>query len=153
MDRPNAFMSSLMWRAIVYYEIFVYWHDIQFLTYCMDAYGCQLWNSSNNCNECYYCAWRKVWRHMWCLPYTTHNRLITIIFKTKYIETILELRCIKYIYCCTNSVNDTRIVTFTALNNRRSILGLNFRYLAFKYKIHRHTWYEELSVLLRHVNT
>ena len=122
-------------------------------TYCMDAYGCQLWNYSNNSNDRYYCAWRKVLRHMWDLPYTTHNRLIPIIFDTKPIEIILELRCIKFISSCINSDNDVvRIVTAAALNNRKSILGLNFRYLAFKYKIHRHLWYGGLPILLRKLN-
>ena len=61
-------------------------YDIQFSllsNYCINAYWCQLWNYSSNSNERYYCEWRKVWRHMWCIPYTNHDRLITIIFKTK----------------------------------------------------------------------
>ena len=62
----------------------------------MNAYECQLRNYSNYSNDRYYCAWRKMLRHMWVLLYITQNRLIPIILKTKLIEIIVELRCIKF---------------------------------------------------------
>ena len=130
--------------------------DVQFSllsTYCIDAYGCQLWSYSDKSNTRFYTAWRKVLRHMWGLPNTTHNKLIPAIFNTNPIEIMLESRCIKYIYNCINCDNETvRIITYSALNNRKSVMGINFRYLSFKYKIDRHLWHNDLSSLLKKVD-
>ena len=112
-------------------------------------YGAQLWNYSDTSNESFYVAWRRVLRRMWNLPNRTHNNLLPYMFDTKPIEIVLESRCLKYIYKCINSSNSTvRLISLSALNNRRSVLGVNFRYLAFKYKIDRSMWYSSLKCVM-----
>ena len=131
-------------------------YDIQFSLfsmYCLDVYGCQLWNFNDNSNECFYTAWRKVLRVMWNLPYRTHNVLVPAIFNTTQIDILLETRCIKFLYNCINCNNFTvSLLTQAALNNRRSVIGANFRYLAFKYRIDRHLWFTDIKGLLKCVD-
>ena len=38
------------------------------------------------------------------------------------------------------------------MNNSRSVIGINFRYLSYKYKIDRHIWYKNVSCLLNCVD-
>ena len=131
-------------------------YDVQFSLfslYCIDAYGCQIWNFSDNSNDIYYVAWRKVLRRLWNLPYTTHTRLLPAIFETKSIDIQLEIRCIKFVHNCINSNNyAVNCITFAALNNRKSVLGINFRYLSFKYKIQKHVWKCTLCDVMKCVN-
>ena len=43
-------------------------------------------------------------------------------------------------------------MTQAALNNRRSVIGANFRYLAFKYRINRNLWFTDIKGLLKCVD-
>ena len=46
-----------------------------FTTFCIDAYGCQLWNFESKEVHNFYVAWRKAVRKLWRLPYTTLSLL------------------------------------------------------------------------------
>ena len=41
-----------------------------FTTFCIDAYGCQLWNFESKQGHHFYVAWRKAVRKLRRLPYT-----------------------------------------------------------------------------------
>ena len=45
-------------------------------TFCMHMYGCELWNLSNDQDEKFKMAWRKVKCSIWKLPHLTHNCII-----------------------------------------------------------------------------
>ena len=45
-------------------------------TFCMDVYGCELWNISSNYTEEMHTAWRIAMRKIWKLHHRTHNNLI-----------------------------------------------------------------------------
>ena len=72
-------------------------------------------------------------RKVWKLPNLTHCNLLHVITNCLPLNIILEKRLLKCIWSIINSehliVNN---VFKFALNNRRSVLGKNFRYLAFK---------------------
>ena len=42
-----------------------------FTTFCIDAYGCQLWNFESKEVHTFYVAWRKAVRKLWRLPLLT----------------------------------------------------------------------------------
>ena len=117
-------------------------------TYCLDAYASQLWDYEDKRIEKYYVAWRKAMRKVWKLPNLTHCNLLPVITNCLPLNIILEKRLLKFIWSIINSEN--RIVNNVfkfALNNRRSVLGKNFRYLAFKYKIKCSYWYKNWSYI------
>ena len=45
-------------------------------TFCMDLYGCELWNISSKYTEEMHTAWRIAMRKIWKLHPRTHNNLI-----------------------------------------------------------------------------
>ena len=121
-------------------------------TYCLDVYASQLWDYEDKRIEKYYVAWRKamrkVMRKVWKLPNLTHCKLLPVITNCLPLNIILEKRLLKCNWSIINSenliVND---VFKFALNNRRSVLGKNCRYLAFQYKIKCRSWYKNLSYI------
>lgn len=122
-------------------------------SYCGDAYGSQLWCYESRYVNRFYVAWRKIVRRLWNLPYTTHCNLLPGICKETPFDIILESRCIKYTWSCLNNENVyVRVLSIAALNNRRSVMGRNFRYLSFKYKIERHIWFGNLAGVFLYVN-
>ena len=76
-----------------------------FITFCMDAYGCQLWNFESREVHNLYVAWRKVVRKLWRLPYTTHCNLLHTINNSLSIQISLEKRGIKSICSFFNGEN------------------------------------------------
>ena len=46
------------------------------ITFCMDLYGCELWNISSKYTEEMHTAWRIAMRKIWKLHPRTHNNLI-----------------------------------------------------------------------------
>ena len=76
-----------------------------FSTFCLDAYGSQLWPFLNNSVKLYYTSWRKVIRKAWCLPFTTHCRFLHTINNSLPIDVQLEKRCLKFFHSCLNSSN------------------------------------------------
>ena len=107
-----------------------------FATYCLDAYGSQLWPFYNKLCDVYYCAWRKIIRKLWSLPFKTHCRFLHVINDSLPIDIILEKRCLKFIWSCINSSNQT--VKSLSLSNIKcgySVFGENYRYLSYKYDI------------------
>ena len=61
-----------------------------FSTFCLDAYGSQLWPFKKNSVKLYYIAWRKVIRKAWCLHFTTHCRFLYTINHSLHIDVQLE---------------------------------------------------------------
>ena len=52
-------------------------------SYCLDAYGSQLWPFYDKSVKLFYVAWRRTIRKLWALPNTTH---------CKYLHT-LTIQC------------------------------------------------------------
>ena len=103
-------------------------------TYCLDTYASQLWDYEDKRIEKYYVAWRKAMRKVWKLPNLTHSNLLPVIKITDQpclrLNIILKKRLLKFIWSIINSENRKVNNVFKfALNNRRSVLGKNFRYL------------------------
>ena len=67
-----------------------------FSTFCLDAYGSQLWPYFNNSVESYYTAWRKVIKKAWCLPFTTHCRFLHTMNNSLPIDVQLEEKNVKF---------------------------------------------------------
>ena len=87
-------------------------------------------------------------RNIIAIYYLYHCNLLPVITNCLPLNIILEKRLLKFIWSIINSEN--RIVNNVfkfALNNRRSVLGKNFRYLAFKYKIKCSYWYKNWSYI------
>ena len=65
--------------------------------FCIDLYGCSLWNFGSNYVETFYTAWRKAIRAIWKLLFRTHCNLLHGINDTPPIDVRLEQRCSKFI--------------------------------------------------------
>ena len=121
--------------------------------YCLDVYGSQLWDYECGTAETFYVAWRKAMRRIWKLSNLTHCSLLPVIGDCLSIESILEKRFVKFLWNCFNSTNMTIVnIVNIAMHNRKSVLGTNFRYLAFKYKIKSSYWYKEWCTIERCIN-
>ena len=58
--------------------------------FCMDLYGCSLWNFGSNYVNTFYTAWRKAIRAIWKLPFRTNCNLLNGINDTRPIDVMLE---------------------------------------------------------------
>ena len=112
--------------------------------YCLDVYGSQLWDYESGRAEVFYVAWRKAMRRVWQLSNVTHCSLLPIICNCLPSDITLEKRFLKFIWNCFNNSNTiVQIIVNISMKNRKSVLGINFRYLAFKYKIKSNYWQED----------
>ena len=108
----------------------------------------------NKLCDVYYCAWRKIIRKLWSLPFKTHCRFLHVINDSLPIDIILEKRCLKFIWSCINSSNQT--VKSLSLSNIKcgySVFGENYRYLSYKYDIWPTMWYKPFYTISQKVNT
>ena len=113
-----------------------------FSTYCLDAYGSQLWKFYNNSNAMYFTAWRKIIRKLWCLPYQTHCRFLHTINDSIPIDVILEKRCIKFLWSSINSFNQiVKSLSLSSIKCSSSVFGENYRFLSYKYNILPTDWF------------
>ena len=93
-------------------------------------------------------SWRKVFRKVVKLPNLIQCNLLSVITNCLPLNIILEKRLLKCICIIINRENVIVNNVFKfALNNRRSVLGENFRYLTFKYKIKCSSWYKNWSYI------
>ena len=74
-------------------------------SYCLDAYGSQLWPFYDKSVKSCYVAWRRTIRKLWALPNTTHCKYFYTIINSLPIDLMLEKRCLKFIWSCSNSNN------------------------------------------------
>ena len=117
--------------------------------YCMDLYGSQMWNFSDDNVQSFYTAWRRVTRIVWNLPNRAHCNLLHTINDTMPIDCIVEKRCLKCIHSCINSDNTiVKNIALSSLDNCYSVIGQNYRYLSVKYNISHKKWLKPLSELL-----
>ena len=55
--------------------------------------------------------------------------------------------------CFNNSNTIVQIIVIISMKNRESVLGINFRYLAFNYKIKSNYWHENWKYIERSIFT
>ena len=121
-----------------------------FSTFCLDAYGSQLWPFFNNSVKLYYTAWRKVIRKAWCLSFTTHCRFLHTINNSLPIDVQLEKRCLKFLHSCLNSSNEVvKSISLSSIQQSFSTFGENYRYLCHKYKIMPYMFRSDFSIIIK----
>ena len=119
-----------------------------FTSYCLDAYGSQIWSFDSNTVQPFYVAWRKMVRLLWNLPNKTHCNLLPCINDTLPIDISLEKRCIKFLWTSLNSSNDVvKLITLSSIKTDRSVLGDNYRYLSHKYNIKSIQWFDSYNIV------
>lgn len=124
-----------------------------FSTYCLDAYGCQLWNLESKCIDQYYTAWRKMVRLLWRLPNTTHCNLLPGINGSLPIDVLIDKRCLKFIWSCLNSESSVvKLSALSATKTANSTFGDNYRFLSCKYSIVSHEWQKPYNIIMYRVD-
>ena len=124
-----------------------------FSTFCLDAYGSQLWPFFNNSVKLYYTAWRKVIRKAWCLPFTTHCRFLHTINNSLPIDVQLEKRCLKFLHSCLNSSNEVvKSISLSSIQQSFSTFGENYRYLCHKYKIMPYMFRSDFPIIIKQIH-
>ena len=74
-------------------------------TYCMNLYGCEIWNYNSRYTSGMFIAWRKIMRKLFKLPTSTHNYIVCGIVECIFIK--LARRLAKFVYSMLNSRNLT----------------------------------------------
>ena len=121
-----------------------------FTTFCLDAYGCQLWNFDSITVNPFFTAWRKMVRLIWKLPNTAHCNMLHTINNSLPIEVSLEKRCIKLLWSNLNSDNAAvQLTTRSSIRSERSVMGDNYRYFSYKYDIKPYQWFEPFCVITK----
>ena len=69
-----------------------------FSSFCLDAYGSQLWNFDSKMVEPYYVSWRKMVRLLWNLPRTTHCDFLSTIISSLPMDIALEKKGVANFY-------------------------------------------------------
>ena len=121
--------------------------SVLFDSYCKSIHGSQLFKLyDKNSVNCIYVAWRKAIKKIWKIPNISHCRLLSYINDCNYIDSILERKCLRFLYNIFNSENQlyTLMIKYS-LTNCDSTLGENFRYLMHKYEFDMHQWYGSIT--------
>ena len=119
-------------------------------SYCLDAYGSKLWPFYDKSVASFYVAWRRTIRKLWALPNTTHCKYRHTINNLLPIDLMLEKRCLKFIWSCSNNNNTiTKSVSSSAIMYSYSSLGENYRFLSDKYDIWPINCTKTFSIVLR----
>ena len=98
-----------------------------FTTFCLDAYGSQIWNFDSNMVDPYFIAWRKSIRMLWSLPLRSHCNLLPSSLNSNN--------------------NVVKSITRSCILADRSVLGDNFRYLCNKFNIKYEQRFNSFNVI------
>ena len=128
--------------------------SVLFDSYCMSIYGSQLFKLyDKNSVNCIYVAWRKAIRKIWKIPNISHCRLLPYINDCNHIDSILERRCILFLYNIFNGENQLYVSMIKySLTNCDSTLGENIRYLMHKYEFDMHQWHGSITSLFNKID-
>ena len=87
--------------------------SVLFDSYCMSIYGSQLFKLyDKNSVNCIFVAWGKAIRiKIWKISNISHCRLLPYINHCNYIDSILERRCMRFLYNIFNSENQLYMYT------------------------------------------
>ena len=78
----------------------------------------------------------------------THCNLLPTINSSLPLEITIEKRCAKFIHTCLNSNNlIIKSTAISALTTHRSQFGDNYRYICYKHKIPRNSWFLPIDIL------
>ena len=121
-------------------------HDIHRM-FCMDFYGCELWNLNKAYMGQINVAWRNVMRKVWKLPNRTHNELINNFVVN--VEHDIHCRMIRFIHNMLR-ISYSSMTMFQIKNclSNRSTLAENFRFLCYTYNLSMRDFQSELDILL-----
>jgi hypothetical protein len=109
-------------------------------SFCMSAYGCQLWDFSHKVCEKYYTSWRKCIRRIFSLSPRTHSSLLHLICLDCPIDVQLHMRFIKFFHSCVHSKNTcVNICSKLAINGSQSDICHSLTYICEKYNLCRYS--------------
>ena len=124
-----------------------------FSSYCLDAYGSQMWPFYDKSINNYFTAWRKTIRKIWRLPNLTHCRFLHTVNDSLSIDIMLEKRCLKFVWSCLNSSNCiVKGIANNSIVQSSSVFGENYRFLSNKYNIWPSYWKKPFNCILKCVD-
>ena len=125
-----------------------------FKTFCMDLYGCVLWNLSSKCINRLYTIWRKCMRQLLGVPYRTHSKFLHRVVNDIPVECQVHKRFLKFFESVLDSCNP--VVKFCgqlALSGSNSSVSKNINYIWSIYNIgvpkHDKESYKTVATLLK----
>ena len=129
LSRYNQFMGRFKFAT----------SDVKYMlfkSYCVIAYGCQLWNFEDKVTDRYFVAWRKCIRKLFNIPATTHSALLHCICNDNDIDHQLHRRVTKFVSNCVNSKNTvTKLCATLAINGSSSNISSSINHICSKYNI------------------
>jgi hypothetical protein len=110
-----------------------------FKSYCMNIYGCELWDYSHSSIELFFTAWRKCVRRVWSLPPRTHCHLLPMICNDISIESQMHKRFLKFVSNIISSNNNClRIMGQMVLDGSGSATCNSVNYICHIYKLNKY---------------
>lgn len=109
-----------------------------FKSYCVIAYGSQIWDFQAKKVCQYFVAWRKCVRRLWGIPNTTHSDLLPGICRDAPIETQLLSRVVNFVRNCAASSNELVALSCKlCMMGTSSAVSNSIVYIAHKYSLSR----------------
>ncbi len=111
-----------------------------FKSFCMAAYGSQLWDWSCQAVDRFFTAWRKCVRSILGLPRTTHCALLHLLCDDLSVDSQLHKRFLNFFNSCINSDNlCVKLCAKLALHGSRSAACHSLNFVCKKYEICKHS--------------
>lgn len=119
-----------------------------FKSYCMSAYGCQLWDFSSRLCEKFYTAWRKCIRKLLTVSNRCHSNLLPLLCLDMSIEHQLHVRFVKFVNSCYESSNN---IVYTCIReasrNYMSHRCQSLSHICYLYGIDRNSMHVDVSFI------
>jgi hypothetical protein len=110
-----------------------------FKSFCMSAYGSQLWDWSSRSVDRFCTAWRKCIRRVFKLPRTTHCVLLPLVCDDINVNSQLHSRFLNFFHSCVSSNNQcVQLCAKQALYGSRSAVCNSLNYICHKYDIYKY---------------
>ena len=135
----NDFTSKVN-KLITYFDCS--YHNTKytlFQSFCMNLYGCVLWDYSSKDVNGFFIRWRKCLRRFLHLPMRTHNALLALICMDIPVEVQLHLRLLKFFINILSSDNSrTRLCGLLTLNGSLSDVSNSVNFICNLYGIDKY---------------
>ena len=107
-----------------------------FKSYCVSAYGSQLWDFESAKVKDFFTSWRKCVRRIYNLPCRTHSCLLSSICCDRNIDVQLHNRCLNFVSTALHSKNVcVSLLCKIALSGSRSAVCNSINYICHQYSV------------------
>jgi hypothetical protein len=120
-----------------------------FKSYCMSAYGSQLWDLSSCKVESFYVTWRKCIRRLYKLHPRSHRCLLNLVCLDETIEVQMCNRFLRFFHTAFTSDNThVKLACQMALNGSGSSICNSINHICSKFTFSKHIFNQDVITLI-----